>query len=313
MEKLFIGIDVGGTFIKAGIINENNEITHYETIKSSQSKIGDEFPETLLDLINKLLKNTNLELKNFAGIGIAMRGLIDSKKGIVISTDFLKLKNFPLAEKLSDLTSLSTKLANDADVATLAEQMIGSGQNYNDFIMLTLGTGIGGGIVLNGENLGIIHSKPVEIGHLKISDKQIKCSCGNYGCYETLGSTKALILQTKLAMKENPNSEMWTKYNLSTVSGKTVFEFTNDLVARNVLKEYIKYIGDGIINLANIFKPDIFIIGGAISNQKDNLIKPLENYVNKHLFLTPMGYSVKIVPAKLTGDAGIIGTKFLFN
>lgn len=312
MKNLFLGIDVGGTFIKLGIVDENNQILAGKKFETTIAKNGENFAETLFSLIKEVLSLSKFKLDDLKAVGIGISGLIDSKNGIVLSTPILNLVNYPLAEKLGALINLPVKVANDADVATLSEQWLGVGKVSENFIMLTLGTGIGGGIVLNGKNLGIAYNVPFEVGHFQVSNEQVRCKCGRYGCYELFASTKSLVCQTKQAMSQNPNSAMWKKYNLSNVNGKTVFEFLSDFTAKEVLKEYIKHLGNGIINLVNIFKPEYVVIGGAISSQKDNLIKPLETFVNKHSLLKSMGYSVKIVPACFVGDAGIIGTRFLF-
>lgn len=313
MNEFYFGIDIGGTFLKAGVINDKNEIILSTKIETATFKKNPNTAEELFKIIKTLSEKLNLKISNAKGIGICLTGLIDSKNGIVNQSIIINGYNYPLVQELEKLSRIPVKIANDADSAVLAEQHIGAGANCKDFIMLTLGTGIGGGIVIDGQNLGINNSKPLEIGHLKISDKKIKCFCGSTGCYELLASTKSLVSQMKEALKKCPSNEILITHSLDEIDGKIIFDYINNNLVKKVLTQFIKNVAAGIINLINIFKPELIIIGGAISEQYDDFIKPLEDYVNQHTFLKFMGYKAKIIPAKLTGNAGLLGTKFLFN
>ena len=312
MNKFYLTVDVGGTFIKFGAISEDGKIlcsTKTETKFALKSKT---LAETIAFNLKELCKQNDLNLNDSLGIGIGLPGLIDTKNGILIFSGNLKLENYKLLGELKKLISLPIKIENDANVASLAELKIGSGKGLKNFVMLVIGTGVGCSIIINGELLQSDFSG--EIGHMKITQsKPLLCTCGEKGCFETVASTTALVRQTKLAMKKNPNSKMWSKYNLKTVCGKTPFEFEDDETAKAVLENYIKNLGDGIVNIVNILKPEAIIVGGAISNQREKLLVPLESYVNNHIFTKIAGFKVKIIPAKFTGDAGIIGAKYLFK
>ena len=313
MNNFYYCIDIGGTFIKAGIVDNNNNIILSTSTPTDEIKKKEDLATALFEIIQNLSLSSNLNYKDAAGIGIGITGLVDIKNGIVSYTIVTKEKNYPLKSKLEKLTNIPVKIGNDADVATLAEQFDGAGIGYKNFVMLTIGTGIGCGIVLDGHNLGIKYERPVEIGHTRISDKQTDCTCGEIGCYERLGSTSALVFQVKNALKSQPKHIIFEKYTLDEINGKIIFDYIDDDLIKSIINQFIEYISLGIINLVNIFKPEIIIIGGAISKQKENLIKPIEQYVNTHSFLKHIGYKSKIVPAKFTGDAGIIGAKYLFN
>lgn len=316
MNNYYFGIDIGGTFVKSGIIDNNNNLVSFFEMPTADFKLNNNCADEVYKIINHLADDYNISIKDACGVGIGIKGLIDAKNGIVINSTIISSPNYPLKNELEKLTNLPVEIANDADVAILAEQAIGAGKNYKDIIMLTIGTGIGGGIIIDNKNLGTKYSKPVEIGHIKISNTNTgkRCTeCGEYGCYELFGSTNALISQMKTALKKHPECEILKHFSLDEINGKIIFDYIQDETVKNVLNDFIKYVSSGIISLINIFKPEIIIIGGAISKQEEYFIKPVKNYVNNHTFLRFMGYEANIVPAKSTGNAGVIGTKFLFN
>lgn len=314
MNTYFYCIDIGGTTIKGGIVDSENNIVCNDRIDTNVSSDTNYLAKSIMILIEKLEKQSGMSLKNSRGLAIGAPGLIDSQNGIIKYSGNLKLTNYPLKDELEKLAKVEVKVANDANIAALAELKYGAGKNHKNFVMLTLGTGIGGGIVVNGSLLGKDSQFSGEIGHIKTTESNIKCSCGDKNCFEAVASTSALVRQTKKAMQENPESKMWTKYNLDSVCGKTVFDFLEtDKTAKLVFEEYIKNLGNGIVSLVNIFMPELVVIGGSISNQKDTLIKPLEKYVNEHIYAKNINFKVDIKAAKQTGNAGILGGKCLFE
>lgn len=314
MDKYYFCIDIGGTTIKGGIVSETNVILFRDQIETKPIENSNYLADAILDLIEKLSETSGLAIEKASGLGIGAPGMINSQTGVIGFSGNLKLKDYNLLHALKEYISIPIKIANDADVATLAEKEIGAGSGYKNFVMLTLGTGIGSGIVLNGELYSNIAPYAGEIGHMKISDTGVKCSCGETDCFEALAGTKALVKMTGEAMEQNPDSKMWTKYNQKTVNGKTVFEFKDtDSAAKSVFDKYIKYLGNGIVNLVNILLPEAIVIGGAISNQKENLIAPLKKYVDSHIYAKNINYKTNMIIATLGNDAGILGGKFLFE
>ncbi len=307
MKNYYICIDIGGTDVKFGIIDEDYEIIYKSKIKSSLIKETESFTPIFKEIFDDINKNCKLKTNNAKGIGIGFPGLVDHKNKQVKFLANLKLKEYNnILDGLHEICNLPIKIANDAELALLAEQKLGAGQNKENFVLLTLGTGLGCGIVLNGKPLR--HNLPYscECGHLKTMENSVD--------YGSLTSTRALIMQTKTAMQNNPNSKMWSKYNLSTITGKTVFDFKDiDKTAKQVFDNYIKKLGTVITNLYTLLSPEIFIIGGGISKQGEALTKPLEDFVNKNIFVKNINISTKIVPAKLSNDAGILGARCLFG
>lgn len=314
MKNYYFGIDIGGTDIKGGIIDENNNILCRCKVPTSVSKEQDYLPKSIMKLVEKLELESGLKLENASGMGFGVPGLIDPVNGIVRFSGNLNLRDYPLKEKLQMCTNVPIKISNDADVATLAELKFGAGKPYQNFIMLTLGTGIGSGIVINGQLLRNNSPYSCEVGHMKILDKGLTCGCGETDCYETLASTKALVGQIKAAMQNNPKSAMWKTYTLDSVNAQTVFDYLKtDKTAKEVFENYITYLGTGIVSLVNVFLPDVIVLGGWLSTQKDLLTKPLEKFVNSHIHTKNIGTKIKIITAEATSNAGLLGGKCLFD
>lgn len=307
MNKYYYCIDVGGTDIKSGIVDESHNILFTSKTPTNSYFKSESLSNTLINIIKDLETQSNLDFQKSSGLGIGLPGLIDDNTGVIKFINCLKLKNYNIKKALKSFTNVPVKLANDAECATLAELKIGAGKNYNNIAMLTLGTGIGSGIAINGKTLRSNMPFACELGHIKITENEEES-------FEKLASTKALVNQTRQAMEFNLNSKMWEKYNLETVCGQTIFEYKDiDETAKNVFQNYINHLGTGIVNIYNIFTPEAIIIGGGISKQGNNLIKPLTEYVNARIFTRNIGDKVKIIPAKFMNDAGILGARCLFD
>lgn len=307
MKDYYICIDIGGTDIKFGIVDTNNEILYKSSIKSARVVKEQSFKPAFLEILNEIDANTPYKTSMAQGIGVGFPGLVDMTAGDIKFLPNLKLNDYSsIVNDLQSVCSLPIKIANDAELALLAEHTLGAAKNKDNFILLTLGTGLGCGIIINGKPLRQSSPFSCELGHL--------LGVGSGAEYGSLTSTRALVNQTKKAMQDNPNSKMWSKYNLSTVSGKTVFEFKdNDKTAKQVFDNYIKNLGTIITNLYTLLEPELIVIGGGISKQGENLTKPLEDFVNKNIFIKNIGMKAKVVPAKLLNDAGILGARCLFN
>lgn len=314
MEKFYFAIDVGGTSIKGGIVDENNNILYKSSVPTVISDDENNFNGCILSLIKTLEQKSNLLINNSQGLGIGIPGEIDAKKELVCVSHNLKLKNYPIVKNLKKDINVPIKIINDANAAALAEFKLGSAKGLDTFVMLTLGTGIGGDFYVNGMPFSSFSPFSGEFGHIKISGgNHKKCACGEYDCYELYGSTKALVNQTRKAMLKNKNSKMWQTFDEKTVNGKTIFEYLNkDNTANEVFSRYIEYLGTGIVSISNLLMPKAFIIGGSISNQGKALTKPLEDFVNSHIYAKNLCH-IDILPAKLGADAGILGAKLLFN
>ncbi|MDE6441854.1 MAG: ROK family protein [Clostridia bacterium] len=303
--SLYIGIDIGGTTIKGIILDENGKICVEDSIVTGK---GEDIADNTVTLVNRMKSAVNGDCK---GVGIGCAGVIDSQDGKVVLANNLQLKNFPLAEMVQRKVNLPVKITNDANAAALGEAKFGAGKNYSDSILITLGTGVGGGIVIDGKLFEGHKSAGAELGHMVIEHGGNRCSCGRKGCFEAYSSATALIKRTKWAMEENPGSKMWLTYTPDTASGKTAFEYAEcDIAASEVVEWYIKYLACGLTNLANIFRPQVIMLGGGVSGQKERLTAPLQSIVDRETFASDYA-PVKITTATLGSAAGAYGAAAL--
>lgn len=311
LKNFQIGIDLGGTFIKGGIVSNNGEMIVKDEVPTEVEKGANQVALNIGALCNNLIAKANLTKDDIKGVGIGSPGMIDSKQGIVIFAGNLGFEFTPLAQMVSDCVNLPVKITNDANAAALGEAKFGAGKEFSDSIFVTLGTGVGGGIVINNKLFEGNKSAGAEIGHMIIKEGGEQCTCGLKGCFETYASATALIRDTKRAMQENKNSLMW-EVGLENVNGKTPFDYyEKDETAKAVIENYLKMLGLGLVNLANIFRPEAIIIGGGISRQPI-IEKPLYNFVNAHKFAGEKGPEVKVLVASLKNDAGTYGASALW-
>ena len=312
-KKYYVGIDLGGTFIKGGIVDETGDIIYSDKVPTESDKGGERVAMNIAVLAETLMKATKLTKDDVIGIGMGVPGMIDSKAGNVIFSGNLKWKDFPIAEKVSALTGgLKVKIANDANVAALGEAKFGAAKGCENMVMITLGTGVGGGIVAEGMLLEGNKSAGAELGHSVIVVDGEQCSCGRKGCFEAYSSATALIRDTKRAMEAHKDSDMWEIGSLDEVTGKTAFDYKDaDPYAKEVVENYLKHLACGIANVANIFRPEIVLLGGGVCAQGSALTKPLQKLLDKEIFAGELGPKVKIRIAALGNSAGLLGAAAL--
>lgn len=311
--KNYIGVDIGGTFIKGIIINRSGDILYEDSIATGMEKDGDILTGLIVELINRMIMSNGGFKASFAGVGIGCPGLINSKRGTVVFSGNLGLKYYELGKKVSESIGMLVKITNDANAAALGEAKFGAGKKYKDSILITLGTGVGGGIVIDGKLFEGGSSAGTEIGHTVIVEDGEPCTCGRKGCFEAYSSATALIRKTRDVMEQNRGSAMWDKYTPETISGKTAFDFYyTDAAAKSVVDWYIKYLACGITNLANVFRPQVVMLGGGVAAQKQKLTNPLQALLDKQIFAGQSYASVKVVTASLGNKAGAYGAAALF-
>ena len=310
-----IGVDIGGMSVKTGIVDENGAIIKKTVTKTDRNT--DVVLENIKNDIDKLLSETGTDISEIKGIGVGCPGSVDSEKGEVIYSNNLDWWHFLVVKGLNALTGLKVRVSNDANVAALAETLYGAAKGYKDAIMFTLGTGIGGGIVIDGKIYAGGHSQGAEPGHVTLFVNGEKCSCGRRGCAEMYASATALIKQTKKAMLENKDSKMWDFVggDIEKVDGRTAFESSKkgDPAAVKVVDTYCMYLSETILNMLNIFRPDAVIIGGGVSAQGDYLLDKVRAYCEKDHYGYILAPKSKMFIAKLGNDAGIIGAAALFE
>lgn len=306
---LYMGLDVGGTFVKGIIIDEKGGIVCENSVPTVT---GEGLADCIETLAETLVHNAGVVFSAIKGAGVGCPGLIDSKNGEVVFAGNLELKKYPLKKLLEEKLGIPVKICNDANAAALGEARFGAGKGYKDSVLVTLGTGVGGGIVIGGKLFEGYKSAGAEIGHMVIEHGGAKCTCGRRGCFEVYCSARALTARTKWAMEEDTSSAMWKTYTYDTADGRTAFEYMDtDRTAKQVVDWYLKYLNCGIANIANIFRPQIIMLGGGVAAQGTRLSAPLQEMLNKEIFAGTDYASVKVECATLGNKAGAFGAAAL--
>ena len=311
----YIGIDVGGMSIKAGVADINGNVLHKTTIVTRGNYDAEyTISNDIHKLIVKLLDEANIPEEKIAAVGIGQAGSIDSERGIINYWNNIPMKNVHVVEELKKWHKMPVFIDNDANVAALGECVFGAAKGLRNVMLVTLGTGVGSGIIIDGKIYRGEYGAGAEAGHMRIVMNGEPCTCGGRGCWEAYASVSALIRQTKAAMEKHPESMMCSlAAEMGEVNGITSFKAARagDKAALEVVARYIEYVGTGLISLQNIFRPQIFLIGGGISKEGEFLTDPLEKFVQDGMFDKETGDPVKIRPAALHNDAGILGAAAL--
>lgn len=306
--SLYIGIDVGGTTIKGAIIDKNGKLYGEDSVPTGK---GEEIADGIEVVCNRLIVNSGVSAERVKAVGIGCPGVIDAEHGNVVLAGNLRLKNFPLVKLVEKRIHLPVRITNDANAAALGEARFGAGKDYTDSILITLGTGVGGGVVIGGKLFEGNMSAGAELGHMVIERGGNRCTCGRRGCFEAYSSATALINRTRWAMEEDAGSAMWQSCTSETATGKTAFDYADcDISAHEVVDWYIKYLACGLVNIANIFRPQVIMLGGGVSAQGENLTVPLQSILDRELFAGHYA-PVKVTIATLGSAAGAYGAAAL--
>lgn len=306
---MYAGIDLGGTNIAAGLVNDNGEILIKASIPAGAKRPSEEIISDMANLVKKLVEDYGITMDEISSIGIGSPGLIDSENGVVLQIANLNLTGVNLSEEMEKRTGIKTFVGNDANCAAYAEHLYGASKGANFSVMVTLGTGIGGGIILKNKVYTGHKFGAGEIGHLIIAAGGKRCGCGRRGCFEAYASASGLINMTKHKAINHPNS-LLNSISINEINGKTAFDFAKqgDHASQEVVDEYINYLAVGIGDLLRILYPDVIVIGGGISKEGENLLEPLRKKLREEV---AFDYETEIVAAKLGNDAGIVGAAML--
>lgn len=309
----FLGVDLGGTKIKAGIVLENGDIVDKTEADTPVWDGIDGIVGSILILIDKLLKSNGLTLQSIKAIGVGIPGVCN-KEGLVYYAPNLFWNHVPLGSLLKEKIGVPIFIENDATVAAIGEATCGVTRGVSNSVLLTLGTGIGSGIIINGNTYRGNHGIGSEIGHMIVGENFYNCNCGNNGCLETFASATALVKYTeKLLMESNVNSILSRiDNNIHRLDAKLVFDCAKegDFLANKAVDRLVKYLAIGIGNIINILDPEVIVIGGGISKAGSFLIDKLNKEIPKYIWLKSMNLT-KIVLAGLENDAGIVGSAML--
>ena len=296
----YLGIDIGGTAVKIAYLNKDGDVLTSDKYSVNFDNYETPILETVLKSVDVFIDKYNV--KNFKGICISATGQIDVNKGEVIGTGG-NIKNYDgskIKEAIEDKYKVKTKVINDANAAVLGELFLGRAKGYKNVVMITIGTGVGGGIVVNEEILQGSIGIGGELGHFSINNKGKMCTCGNRGCYEKYASMTALIKKVE------------DELGIKGMNGKDIFDkICTDKDISNIVDEWIDDIADGLVSLVHIFNPEIILVGGAVSEQKELFIDKLEIKIKEKVMENFLS-NLKIEGAKLGNNAGLVGALYYY-
>ena len=310
-QKPVLAVDLGGTKILAAVVLPDGKIIS----RNYCLTMADEGPEAVSDRIlfavDRAIAQAKLKTSELIGIGIAAAGILDTNRGIVTTSPNLPYwRNVPLRDIVANKSGVATYMINDASAAALGEHRFGAGMGFDNMIYLTVGTGIGGGIIIDGELYSGTDGCAGEVGHMTIEVDGPQCHCGNFGCLEALASGWAVAKSAITHINNGGESSIIELVDgrLESITAETVAVAARrgDRLAADIVSEAAKYLGVGLSNLVNIFNPELIVIGGGLSKMGDMLLKPARKVLRKRAFQLPAG-TVRVVRARLGSNAGIIG------
>ena len=311
-----IGIDLGGTNIVASVVDDDYNIIGTSKTPTNSPRSADEIFDDIADVCEEAVKTAGLTMEDIDSVGMGTPGTVN-QDGVIEFANNLAFNNVPARTMLAKRINKPEEkvfIENDANCAALGEAYAGCGNGAKDFVAVTLGTGVGSGVIIGGKIVNGVNYAGGECGHMVIVVDGEQCSCGRKGCWEVYASATALIRQTKKAMEEYPDSLMHKlAKEEGKVSGRTAFDAMRlgDIAGIKVVDDYIKYVACGLINIVNALQPEIICIGGGICNEGETLMKPLRRFVQSERYSIHSKIQTKIVKAELGNDAGVIGAALL--
>ena len=313
----YLGIDLGGTNIVAGVVDEDGNIIVKASCKTNAPRSQEEICDDMAAVALKALESANLTKNDIRFIGIGAPGAVNGATGVIEFANNFNFHNWEIVRMMKERLGVEIFVENDDNAAAYGEFLVGAAKDANDAIVVTLGTGVGGGIIIDGMIYSGSNFAGAEIGHMVIQHRGRQCSCGRRGCWEAYSSATGLINMTKEAVINpyNANSIITQSVggDLNKITGRTAFDAMRQgcPVGQAIVNEYIDYLGCGIVNMINIFQPEILCIGGGVSREGSLLIEPLKKIVEAEHYTKHNEQQTQICLAQLGNDAGIIGAAFL--
>ena len=306
-----IGIDIGGTSIKGAAVNDKGQVFDVFAMPVEKGEDQETTIIKLRNLVEDYISSHKFD-EEIVGIGMGIPGAIDSPKGVVSYSNNLKWRNLNIREMMAPL-GYEVRITNDANAAALGEARFGAGKDYRDILMITLGTGVGGGIIIDRKLYEGNEGKGAELGHMIVKMGGRQCSCGRKGCLEAYASATGLLADTKIAMEKDKNSLLW-EMSKDGLNAKTVFDACRreDRTAKRLVKNYVKYLSEGLMNYFNIFRPEAVVLSGGIAKEGDYLISRVKRYCKRNHYGYEGAPEVEILVSKLGYDSGKIGAASLF-
>lgn len=309
-----IGIDLGGTNIVAGLVEQDLRIVDKCSVKTRVPRSVESMAADMAQMAQTLLERNRLLWQDVASVGVGVPGTANPENGHMEDANNLGFDDVPFLTLLAEKIPVPVHFGNDANVAAWGEYLTG-GYQEDSFVMVTVGTGIGGGIILGGSLWPGINGAAAEFGHMTIDYDGVPCNCGRRGCFEAMASANALIAQAREQMRKHPESLLWSLCggNADKVEAKTVFDgaAAGDETARELLDVYITYLAEGITNIINVFQPAVLCVGGGVSRAGETLLRPLREEAARRVYSRNSKRNTRIELAKLDNDAGILGAALL--
>lgn len=310
-----IGVDLGGTNIAVGVVSEDMKIIGRGKVKTKCPRPAAEIFDDIKVAVDMAIKDAGITMDEVSSVGVGTPGSVNKENGYIEFANNLGFDQVPAKEMLEERLGTTVYLDNDANCAALGEAIAGVGKGVGNFVAVTLGTGVGSGIIVNGKIVSGVNYAGGEMGHTIIMVNGKQCNCGRKGCWEQYASATALISQTKEAMLKNKESKMWqlTNGSIDNVSGRTAFDAMRlgDEAAKEVCDNYIYYVSVGIINIINTFQPEFVCVGGGVSHEGDTILNPIRKHVENERYSIHAAKQTKVVAAELGNDAGIFGAALL--
>lgn len=310
----YLGIDLGGTNVAAAVVDEAGQILGRASLPTPQGVPAPQVADQMAEAARQAARSAGLEGGAIAAVGVGSPGTVEPDRGCVRYWSNLAFRDVPLVELLEARLNKPVYLENDANAAALGEYAAGAGKGSASLIAITLGTGVGGGAVLDGKLYTGFNYAGMEVGHFVIEYNGRLCTCGRRGCFEAYCSATALIKRTREEMSRSRDSLLWKLAgSLEAVNGRHPFDAAaqGDETARQVVEEYINYLGCGIASLVNIFQPEVFCVGGGPSAQGENLLGPVRAILERENYARDNPRRTRLVQAALGNDAGLIGAAML--
>ena len=312
-----LGIDLGGTNIVAGVVDKKYKIVAKASCKTAVPRPESEICDSMAEVAKKAVEKAKLTMDDIESVGIGVPGAVNPKAGVIEYSANLFFHNWEVVEMMEERLCKKVHIENDANAAALGEYLAGSAKGARNAVAITLGTGVGGGIIIDGKIYSGSNFAGAELGHMVIVKDGKECACGRRGCWETYASATGLINLTKQKiLSEKLEFSYMLKLcdgDINKVNGRTAFDAMRDgdPTAKSVVEEYISYLSCGLVNIINIFQPDVLCIGGGISNEGENLLGPVRSYVERERYTKHNDKQTVICKCTLGNDAGIIGAAYL--
>ncbi|MBO5560616.1 MAG: ROK family protein [Firmicutes bacterium] len=310
---LYLGIDLGGTNITAGLVDETGKLIDKKTTPTMNGRQADGILDDMASLCEKLIEENDITIKDIKSLGIGLPGLMDKKKGVLIYANNLNFDGVNVVKEMKKRIDLPVYIENDANCAAIGENTCGAAYGDKNVIYVTLGTGVGAGIIIDGKVFDGSFGGGGEAGHMVIVADGELCTCGRKGCWEAYASASALRREGRIAAAKYPSSRIFQKVDgdIRLIDAKTVFDAADegDEAAMNIVHDYQIYVAIGLVNLVNIFQPEAIVIGGGICARGSKLTDPIIDILNTRVYGGKL--KTKIVVATLGNDAGIVGAAML--